>query len=110
MASQHPNPPHSGISSQAGLAALRARAAAPAPLPLPLLDLIDAYAAARAERDHKYRDAAAWAFEASHAAMLTARAAVAEALGIPAAALAPLRDEISATGDAYLAETRGGAL
>lgn len=108
MASQHHPQPHSGVSSQAGLAALRAHTAAPAPRPL--LELIDAYAAARAERDSMYRDCAAWAFEAAHAAMLTARAAVADALGVPADALPPLQDEITATGDAYLAEARGGAL
>jgi len=90
--SAHPQP-HSGISSQAGLAALRAVNSAPRPLAI--LELIDAYAAARAVRDASYRECAAWAFRDDHAAMLTARAAVADALGIPAAQLTAPDDAIS---------------
>lgn len=61
--------------------------------PRSLLALIDAYATARADRDEAYRECAAWAFDTAHAAMLTARDAVAAALGI-----AP--DAIPAPGDA----------
>ena len=90
--SAHPQPAP-GVSSQAGLAALRG--ARSAPHPAALLELIDAYAAARAARDESYRECAEWAFRAAHTAMLTARAAVADALGIPAAQLPALDDEIS---------------
>lgn len=107
MASQHPNPPHSGISSQAGLAALRARSAAPAPLPL--LALIDAYATARADRDESYREHAGWTFDLAHGAMLTARAAVADALGIPAAQIPDPADPISRRAAERSAAQIGGA-
>lgn len=83
----------SGISSQAGLATFQG--AKTGPQPLALVELIDAYAASRAYRDECYRDMAAWAFYDAHAAMLTARAAVAEAHGIPASQLAALADPIS---------------
>ncbi|MGB3730643.1 hypothetical protein [Microbacterium sp.] len=94
--SAHPHP-HSGISSQAGLAALRA--ASPAPQPLAILELIDTYAAARSARDDAYSNSAEWAFHDKHDALRAARAAVADALGIPAAQLPELRDPISRRAD-----------
>lgn len=93
MASQNTPQHPSGFSSQAGLATLRTASAAPRPDSL--VALIDAYAAARSVRDESYRECAGWAFDEAHAAMITARAAVADALGIPAAQLSPLDDEIS---------------
>lgn len=94
MASQLPSQPHPAASSQAGLAALRAHATV-APSPQSLFALIDAYAQAAAERE-RMRDAAAWALVDAHRAMLTAREAVAAALGIAIAALPHLTDEATA--------------
>lgn len=102
MASQNTPQHPSGISSQAGLATLRP--ANSASRPDALVALIDAYAASRAARDEAYRECAAWAFDAAHAAMLSARTAVADALGIPEPQLSPLDDEISRA-----AATIGGA-
>jgi len=104
----HPtSPDRSPHSSQAGLAAIRAGqlTAARPPQPLALLDLIDAYATARADRDESYHECAGWAFDTAHTAMLTARAAVASALGIPADGIPAPRDPITRA-----AEISGGAL
>ena len=106
MALEHPSSPAARISSQAGLATIRTGGAA-TPTPGGLLTLIDAYATARAVRDESYREHAAWTFDDAHAAMLNARAAVADALGIPAATLPPLSDPISHEGNARLAATAG---
>lgn len=67
-----------------------------------LLDLIDAYAAARADRDDAYSNSAAWAFDESHRAMLAARATVADALGIRNPE--PPRDEITDAAERAAAE------
>lgn len=93
MASQNTPQHPSGFSSQAGLATLRP--ASCASRPAGLVALIDAYAAARAARDLRYRQCAGSAFHEAHGVMLTARAAVADALGIPASQLAILDDPIS---------------
>jgi len=58
-----------------------------------LLDLIDAYAAARAARDTS-ADCAGWALVEADDAMHTARAAVLDALGITTAP--PLADDVTA--------------
>lgn len=58
--------------------------------PVSLFSLIDAYAAAAVECDEAYRELAAWAFADAREQMLTARTAVADALGIPADALPEL--------------------
>ncbi|MGX1694407.1 tyrosine-type recombinase/integrase [Microbacterium keratanolyticum] len=68
------------------------------PISTTLFALVDAYALACATREAA-RECAAWAFEDAHHAMLAARAAVAEALGIPAAALAPLNDATTRLAD-----------
>lgn len=49
--------------------------------PLAILDLIDAYAAARAARETAHRECTAWAFADADAAMRAARDAVAAVLG-----------------------------
>ena len=109
MALEHPSSPAVRISSQAGLATIRT-VGTPTPTPGGLLTLIDAYATARAVRDESYRESAAWAFDDAHAAMLDARAAVADALGIPTSALTPLLDDISTFADTRRADAQGGAL
>jgi len=68
-----------------------------------LLALIDSYAAARAARERlDALGAAGWAFVDAHRAMLAARAAVADALGVTDAA--PMPDPLA--GLAAFAETR----
>lgn len=81
MAREHPSSPAARISSQAGPAPIRT-GGAPTPTPGGLLTLIDAYATARAVHDESYREHAAWAFDDAHAAMLNARTAVVDALGV----------------------------
>lgn len=63
--------------------------------PLHLFTLIDAYAAARAERESA-RECASWAFLAAHRAMVEAREAVALALDIGVSTVPVLTDDTTA--------------